>query len=345
MRIATVTLTRNDADLLETFVRYHARFVDHMVIMTHRCMDNTQEILDKLVAEGLPIEVVDYVASDGETSNCRIFESGRTVHRIEALFSRTLVDVAQRLDPDWILPIDVDEFLTAGKRSVRDVFAEMSPDEVNLVGWRNYIPMPTDDASEPNALRRIVHHRVTTEDPKFSKAFVPRRVALRPGVGFSGGNHRVIDIESGEVFPGVPNQLLQLAHYPVRSEAQLRVKILAGHFAVISNPVRGFDGFHWRSLYPRCRDLRAISREELRDIALEYAWIEEDVPVPPPVVAPLEFEPFPLRYEVCAADLWEVVLDCAERLAEGVQTLGWARVQLQEQLAGQWRTTGKGPFG
>lgn len=55
MKIVAVSMARNEADIIEAFVRYHCRIFDAIVIVDHASIDGTSEILDALRSEGLPL--------------------------------------------------------------------------------------------------------------------------------------------------------------------------------------------------------------------------------------------------------------------------------------------------
>jgi hypothetical protein len=48
MKIVTVSTIRNEADIIESFVRYHIQFVDRMIITNHRSADASGKILQAL---------------------------------------------------------------------------------------------------------------------------------------------------------------------------------------------------------------------------------------------------------------------------------------------------------
>jgi len=55
MRLAAVTTVRNECDIIESFVRHNAAFLDCFYILDHRSTDATPVILRKLTDEGLPV--------------------------------------------------------------------------------------------------------------------------------------------------------------------------------------------------------------------------------------------------------------------------------------------------
>lgn len=46
MKIVSFTMVNNEAEIIESFVRYNYNFVDQMVIIDNGCTDNTIEIIN-----------------------------------------------------------------------------------------------------------------------------------------------------------------------------------------------------------------------------------------------------------------------------------------------------------
>ncbi|CAM5207054.1 hypothetical protein J5TS1_05520 [Bacillus licheniformis] len=53
--IVSFTMVKNEADIIEVFIRYNLKFLDHMFISINRPNDETRTILQNLLNEGLPI--------------------------------------------------------------------------------------------------------------------------------------------------------------------------------------------------------------------------------------------------------------------------------------------------
>ena len=134
MNIVSITWARNEVDMLEYFVRHHCGIVDRMVIALHNCTDASEQLLMELYHEGLPIEILvsdlDYNAQGEMTTEM--------MHR--------------QSDADWIVPLDVDEFLASDTTNYaawtsqfpRDVIEDLATDIVHLLPWKTYIPTPDD---------------------------------------------------------------------------------------------------------------------------------------------------------------------------------------------------------
>src|ERR1700682_4151340 len=51
------TMVRNEADIVETFVRHNLTKLDGLLVVDHGSIDGTSQILEALVREGLPLWV------------------------------------------------------------------------------------------------------------------------------------------------------------------------------------------------------------------------------------------------------------------------------------------------
>jgi len=58
MRLIGVAMVRNEADIVEAFVRHNLTVLDAMVVVDHGSLDGTEEILALLQREGLPLRVI-----------------------------------------------------------------------------------------------------------------------------------------------------------------------------------------------------------------------------------------------------------------------------------------------
>lgn len=96
--IFTVSMVKNEADIIETFVRYHLAIVDGMAILDNCSTDGTTQILEKLAQEGLPV----YLVKDTDTA-----------YRQAEKTTKLLYDTIEQYHPDVVIPLDSDEFIFA----------------------------------------------------------------------------------------------------------------------------------------------------------------------------------------------------------------------------------------
>ena len=218
LKLVAIAMIGNEADVVEAFVRDNLDYVDHLLIAEHNSLDGTRDILQALVEEGLPLTVTRI-----ETA----------AFRQAAVTNALLADALARFEPDWVIPLDADEFLDADGRVALEAELARLADSHARLRWVQHVPAGGDDAAEQHPARRIRHRY----------AYTPPDPGLNPYVWKLALNCRLIrpyldryDLEKGShrvVFKGVrepssqPVTTLQhtvLRHYPVRSFEQLSLK-------------------------------------------------------------------------------------------------------------------------
>lgn len=111
MRIVTITWARNEEDILESFIRHHARMVDKMVIILHCCEDTSYDIALRLQREGITLDI--------RESNASYHAQGEALTAL----------MHEHADADWIVPLDADEFL-CGAQELRSILEQAPTDTV-----------------------------------------------------------------------------------------------------------------------------------------------------------------------------------------------------------------------
>jgi hypothetical protein len=215
MGAVIVSVVRNELDVLEAFVRYHAELVDLLVVADHRSVDGSLELLHELREEGLPLEVRSLTAPalrQGQTTTALVRE------------------VAQRLGADHVLPLDADEFLTADRPELVPALIRSLPaDRPARLALRNAIPTEEDDMTERNPVARIVRRRAAEAKvgAKRTKLVVPRAFGVRNDWALTNGNHRLtVEGDQDELVSERQGELY-LAHYPVRSVEQVTWRLIS----------------------------------------------------------------------------------------------------------------------
>lgn len=308
MNLISITWARNEADILEAFVRYHCTFINAMVIVDHGSDDNSVDILTHLKKEGLPLE---------------IRESHHLDHRQDSTLTALMKEMAHR-GYDWVLPLDADEFIKISPgTSLRTILASCNPQTPLSVPWQTYVPTPKDPQGESHPLQRIRYRR-SVEIPQYSKVFAPISLLHRDHLTLSYGSHYLSDTTSTPPRPvscsSHPD--LSLAHFPIRSADQLARKAFGGWLGhTLRHDKSPSEGWHWKLFYERCSQQQPISAEELQALAMRYASEQDRAvtllrdPLPIPDVARL------LRYSPQEASPLHVLAHAAERLAERVVSL------------------------
>jgi hypothetical protein len=259
MGAVIVAVVRNELDILEAFVRYHAELVDLLVVADHRSVDGSLELLRELQAEGLPLEV--------RSLTSPTLRQGQT--------TTTLVrDVVRRLGADHVLPLDADEFLTSDRPElVSDLIRCLPDDRPTRLALRNAIPIRDDNPTERNPVARIVHRRASEGKVggKRTKLVVPRAIGERDGWTLTNGNHRLIAPDGEDEIVCPRHGELYLAHYPVRSVEQLSRRLISW-FATTISKTDGKPALYGppRRLLAQVSNEASVDPEWLTQVALRY---------------------------------------------------------------------------
>src|SRR5437773_4876324 len=165
MRLLGVAMVRDEADVIETFVRHNLNFLDGLAIIDHCSVDGTAEILKKLQSEGLPLRIV-------RNPDPAYFQS--------RLMTEIARETLQREDADFVFALDADEFLKIESRSrLERVLAVVPPDLHALAHWLTYIP---DDFESQDVVFGPGHlwWRLERERHAVHKIIVSRGLLMQP---------------------------------------------------------------------------------------------------------------------------------------------------------------------
>ena len=165
MRLVAVSIVKNEADIIEAFVRHTRAWVDHHLVFDHDSTDGTREILGALQREGLRLTLY----TDAALGNLQQARSN---------FLTRLA--AQSFAADWVLPLDADEILTGpGRAALEQILTTTEPDQPVSLPLLDYCPTTDDDTAVNNPVLRLRHCRAQPSSTR--KIFIPARLALDPG--------------------------------------------------------------------------------------------------------------------------------------------------------------------
>jgi hypothetical protein len=239
MKIVGISMIRNDADIVEPFVRHALRVLDHLFIIVHCPEDGTGEILKALHGEGLPMTLV----FDGEPA---FLQGERMTWLARQAFAA--------IEPEFVFTLDADEFIVPADRAAIEAALALLPAGIVAarIRLRTFVPTSTDAAAELHPLRRI-RHRVRKE-PRVCKVVLAPAFAADQALVIDHGNHALIRIGPAiDQLPLRPLPQLALAHYPVRSAAQLTNKTVIGYLAHLAAGRPRVEELrlatHWRRCY------------------------------------------------------------------------------------------------
>jgi glycosyltransferase involved in cell wall biosynthesis len=300
MKLVAISRVRNEADIIEPFVRHHAAYFDKIIILDDGSNDGTFETLRKLQAEALPLVVVQEPTVGYEQSRYMTRLMQMAVHQFGA---------------DWVVPLDADEFIEpeAGKTVVEGL--QRHAGELVSIAWHNFEWRPENDADpEGNPVIKQRFRLPSRADHK--KVLIPKSLVGENTV-LDQGNHRLLDEDRISV--GQPLQTIALCHFPIRSVVQYASKIAVGYLQYLSMPDwDGRNGFQYLEPFETLLDGGV---EELKSRMVEdakyYSCVEKERRR---IVAesrddPLRYQGGAVRYPVSTSTLLQNVLHCADAIA------------------------------
>ncbi len=126
LRLYGLARVKNEADIIEEFVRHNLRYVDALTVVDNVSLDNTALVLEPLVDEGLPL---------------RVLHDASLPKRQYETMTRVARDSLASTDWDFLFLLDADEFVVAPDRDALErSLGALAPDTCGLLPWRTYIP-------------------------------------------------------------------------------------------------------------------------------------------------------------------------------------------------------------
>ena len=200
MRLVAVSIVKNEADIIEAFVRHTLAWVDHHLIFDHDSTDGTREILAHLQKEGLALTLF----SDDAPGHLQQFRSNHLTRL-----------AAQDHGADWVVLLDGDEILCGPERSLLEkCLGDLGPNRSASLPLLDYLTTTEDDPALINPVRRLRYSRPQLSSTR--KILVPRPLALDAAVSAGKGGHA---LQRGtEILPDHPLPAdFHLAHLAQRS--------------------------------------------------------------------------------------------------------------------------------
>jgi hypothetical protein len=268
MRSVSISIVKNEADVIEAMVRHNLQYLDHMSIIDNGSVDGTLEILKELRDEGLPVD---------------IRQNPEPGHQQDRYINAFL----QSEDCDrsaYIFALDADEFISCGLADYR-TFLATTPRSF-LIRWKTYVPTEGSVSQEPNVLKRITHcrRREPSKGPVCKAVLSPLDTGK---VRYRKGNHQLVGAETTEI------PTIRLAHFPVRSTAQLACKVLLGSWNVTLRGRDRGEAAQWFAIADKIRHGGMPSTTDLTALAASYAAGRQIRIIREPLISPV---PITLRY-------------------------------------------------
>jgi hypothetical protein len=302
-------MVRNEADIVEAFVRHNGALLDGMAIIDHGSIDGTLGILTELARERLPIILI---------------KSATPGYLQEQITTATARDVFRQTGADFVMPLDADEFLKLRSRDEFDRALAAIPPRMNgLLHWLTYVPDFAVAKDGTIALLRSAR-RMAKERQTFHKALMSRYLLERPEAMLANGNHFVArrlhgSPEDAEPHARIRDEFAALAHVPIRSAAQFVTKVAVKKLGRIAAQYDWKADAASQAAYEAVLANRPVDDALLREHAVNWSvprthWVD---PADVELVDDPFLRPFTLRYTPpAAADPLPLVLSAADRLVQ-----------------------------
>ncbi|TYZ28979.1 glycosyltransferase family 2 protein [Selenomonas caprae] len=240
MQIAVISMVRNEADIIESFVRHAASLADKIYIVEHASTDETAVILKKLAAEGLSLEVRQYAGAA----------------QTQAEIMTDLMQTAFAAGADFVLPLDADEFLLPdGEQDMgwcrEALLSVCTPAAVYQLPWVTY---QTREEYHGQQFILAQESQRESQPEELGKLLLGREAWEKTGFRLSQGNHHaLLPAENGvQRLAPLPLTGVHLAHFPWRSSNQAASKAAVGWLANVAKYSRQTNlANHWRQGFYR----------------------------------------------------------------------------------------------
>lgn len=210
MLVATL-LMRDEEDILDEWFAHHKPFVDVFIVTDNASTDQSAAI--------------------AHAHGATVITETKTNFYQSAWVSR-MASMAYELGADWVFHADADEFWS-GMGGLEYLNPETEVARVTTCRWHDPgppVPEPFRRSHMPNYVIRPY-----------------RKIAHRTGpvVRTAMGNHAATHTH-GNV---QDVNFITIDHYPIRTYAQFRKKVIQGGESYLSYPGPIGDGWHWRKWY------------------------------------------------------------------------------------------------
>ncbi|KHM52484.1 hypothetical protein NZ47_04625 [Anaerovibrio lipolyticus] len=266
-KIIVVSMAKNEADIIESFVRYYMTFADGIIIVDHNSDDDTGKILAELQKE-YPSLIVDQL---------------KTIEHVQSEVMTNLVKIAaNELGAGWVLPLDIDEYLIPRDGAdCRSLLNNITDDVISL-NWIEHELVDMEHERDVFLLNRLCNR--SSKVNVMTKIFLKGSFVQNNNIRLIQGNHGVMklaenDSESLAYAPRCSEFIL--AHFPFRSREQYVSKHAIGWLtSAMKYSVTTIAATNWKRAFdkicendyeiPKIKDAKFVGKMFEENIALKY---------------------------------------------------------------------------
>ncbi len=233
MMLVLTLLCRDEADILESMLRFHlAQGVDRIIATDNGSVDGSLEVLQRFERRG----------------QLTLLQEAEHTHD-QAVWVTRMARLAAAMGADWVINSDADEFWCPQRGSLKTTLAQL-PDSIEgvQVERTNFIPPPRE-AGEQRPFYQYQTLRERVSHNSLGKPLPPKLIHRGdPEIAVTDGNHNAL--RNGKAIRSIRDVGIEILHVPIRSYAQLERKIRQGAEALQRNQrVDPRTGDSWRKIY------------------------------------------------------------------------------------------------
>ena len=233
MMLVLTLLCRDEADILESMLRFHlAQGVNRIIATDNGSLDGSLEILKRFERRGL----------------LTLLQEAEHTHN-QAVWVTRMARMAAAMGADWVINSDADEFWWPQQGNLNSTLAQL-PESIEglLVDRTNFLPPSRNNQEQrPFYQRQTLRERVSRNS--LGRPLPPKLIhRAHPEVEITDGNHGArVD---GKPITAIKSASIEILHVPIRSYGQLERKIRQGAEALQRNQrVSPGIGDSWRKIY------------------------------------------------------------------------------------------------
>ena len=243
-------MVRNEADIMELFIRQAVELFDHFTFVDVNSTDGTQGMLAKAAGEQKNISVL----------------SCATKEKYQAAMMNSLARQALGAAVDWIFFLDADEFLPVESRLELEAYLNGFGGEVMSMPWINLVPSSYSDFRSFDPSQKFYWSGRASNFCKIAVSSL--YFHNNPDALIAEGNHTISPFK--DAAPSAQILGFPLLHVPVRSRERLKYRMTNSlRFLRSKHNTLAGEGGHVSSILRLIEDVDA-SANYLNAIAADY---------------------------------------------------------------------------
>ncbi len=257
-QVVSISMIKNEVDIIEPFIRHNKRFVNHMILLDNDSIDDTRNIIKKIAQEIEGISFTDIMGAKYTQS---------------AWMTTFLLRVQTSFFADFVIFLDADEFIAATDRDAFLAALDAIPRKgCGLIRWRNHVLHPTDTNTGHGDPPRSLPWRRKKEHAPRAKVVLRLDRLVPDGLVVAQGNHSATTPGTG-VLPEHELAGIYLKHFPVRGTDQVIAKAVVGWAAYMAKDPKARekgDGYHWREMFDGISSHGSLTFEQVCNLSVWY---------------------------------------------------------------------------